>query len=238
MNWHAHSMRVDMCVAAVAPLPHVCSDQQGITSFGANQPSSAFFEAVAQFLQKRKLLAARHLQVRVAAHQMLLRARHAKEWDERHVEHGMSQTSAAQSVEQDRMRSIALVAAGRDVLCMLMQVAPMQPDSGMKTLQAFVDAHWLYQFATCRGVECVCRAWANVCGILGVARPPRAINALGLGTYGQGMHMKTSSPKNGGGNCWKAAWGCHVAQYIPPPTVTNWLPQHQSMAHQCPWPPR
>ena len=45
------------------------------------------------------------------------------------------------------------------------------------------------------GVECVCCAWANVCGIPGVALPPRASQALLLGTYGEGMRMETSSPK-------------------------------------------
>ena len=53
---------------------------------------------------------------------------------------------------------------------MLMQATPMQLDSGPKTLQAFVDAHWQYQFTTCGGVECVCCAWANVCGIPGVLK--------------------------------------------------------------------
>ena len=74
MSMHAKSMRDE--IAAVAPL----------------QASSQFVEAVAQSLQKRKVRVARHLQVRVEAHQMQLRARHAKEWDERHEEHGMSQT--------------------------------------------------------------------------------------------------------------------------------------------------
>ena len=114
----------DMCVVAFAPLPHVCSDQWDITSVGANQPSLEFVEAVAQLLQKRKVRVARHLHVRVDAHPMQLRARHAKEWDERHAEHGVSQTSVVQSVEQDRMRSIALAAVGRDVLCLLMQATP------------------------------------------------------------------------------------------------------------------
>ena len=95
MNTHAHIMPVDMCVAAVAPLQHVCSDQHDILSVGANLPSSHFVEAVAKLLQKRRARVARHLQMRVEAHQMQLRARHAKEWDERHAEHGMSQTSAA-----------------------------------------------------------------------------------------------------------------------------------------------
>ena len=98
MNAHAQSMLVDMCVAALAQLPHVCSDQHDITSVGANQPSSEFVEAAAQLLKKRKMRVARQLQARVEAHHMQLRARHAKEWDERHVEHGMSQTSMAHSV--------------------------------------------------------------------------------------------------------------------------------------------
>ena len=78
MNTHAQSMPVDMCVAAVAPLEHVCSDKQDITSVGANGPSSDFVEAVAQLLQKRNVPVARHLQVRVEAHQMQLGARHAR----------------------------------------------------------------------------------------------------------------------------------------------------------------
>ena len=86
---------------------------------------------------------------------MQLRAQHAKEWDERHAEHGVSQMSVARSVEQDRVRSIALVAAGKEVFCMLMQAAPRQPDIGPKTLQVFVDGHWRFRFTTCGGVECM-----------------------------------------------------------------------------------
>ena len=170
MSMHAQSMPGDMCVAALAPLQHVCSDQQDMMSVGANQPSSEFVEAVAQLLRRRKVRVARHLRVRVEAHQMHFRARHAKEWDERHAEHGMSQTTVAQSVEQGRLRSIALPASGKDALWVLMQATPMQLDSGPKTLQAFVDAHWQYQFTTCGGVERVCCAWANVCGIPGVLK--------------------------------------------------------------------
>ena len=98
---------------------------------------------------------------------MQLRARHAKEWDERYAEHGMSQTSLAQSVEQDRMRCIALAGAEQDALCMLIQATPRQPDSSPKTLQAFEDAHWQYQLTTCGGVECVCCAWAAAERLLG-----------------------------------------------------------------------
>ena len=79
---------------------------------------------------------------------------------------------------------------------MLMQPTRMQLDSGPKTLQMFVAARWQYQFTTSGGVECVCRAWANVCGIPGVARPPKNSEALVLGTYAAGMRMKTSGPKN------------------------------------------
>ena len=128
MSAHAQSMPNEMRVAASAPL----------------QTSSEFVEAVAQLLQKRKVRVARHLRVRVEAHQMQLRARHAKEWDARHAEHGMSQSSVAQSVEQDRLRSVALAASGKDALCVLMQATPMQLDSGPKTLQMFVAAHWQY----------------------------------------------------------------------------------------------
>ena len=78
---------------------------------------------------------------------------------------------------------------------MLMQAPPRRRDSGQKTLQVFVDAHGRYHFTIYGGVECVCCAWANVCGIPGVARPPKASNALVLGTYGQGMRTKTSTAK-------------------------------------------
>ena len=127
MSMHAQSMPDEMCVAAAAPL----------------QTSSEFVEAVAQLLQKRKVRVARHLQVRVVT--CNFRARHAKEWDELHVEHCMSQTSVAQSVEHDKLRSVALAASGKDALCVLMQATPMELDSGPKTLQTFVDALWQYQ---------------------------------------------------------------------------------------------
>ena len=78
---------------------------------------------------------------------------------------------------------------------MLMQATPMQLDSGPKTLQTFVAAHWQYRFMTSGGVECVCCARFNVCGIPGLARPPRNSEALVLGTYAAGMRMKTSGPK-------------------------------------------
>ena len=93
-----------MCLAASAPL----------------QTFSAFVEAVAQLLQKRKVRVARHLRVRVEAHQMQPRARHAKEWDARHAQHGMSQSSVAHLLEQDRLRYVALAASGKDALCVLM----------------------------------------------------------------------------------------------------------------------
>ena len=105
MSMHAQTMPDEMWVAALAPL----------------HTSSELVEAVAQLLQKQKVRVARHLQVRVEAHQMQLRAQHAKEWDERHAEHGMSQTPVAQSVEEDRLRSVALPASGKDALCVLMQ---------------------------------------------------------------------------------------------------------------------
>ena len=96
----------------------------------------------------------------------------------------MSQSSVAQSVEQDRLRSVALAASGKDTLCVLMQATPMQLDSGPKTLQMFVAAHWQHQFTASGGIECVCCAWANVC------------EALVLVTYAVGMRMRTSGPKN------------------------------------------
>ena len=52
---HAHIMPSDMHVAALAPLPHVCSNEQDITSLGVTQPSSEFVEAVARLLQKCKV---------------------------------------------------------------------------------------------------------------------------------------------------------------------------------------
>ena len=62
-------------------------------------------------------------------------------------------------MEQGNLWSIALAVLGKDVLCMLMQAAPMQQDSGPKTLQASVDAHWHHQFTTCvyvvHGLMCV-----------------------------------------------------------------------------------
>ena len=226
ISMHAQSMPDEMCVAASAPL----------------QTSSEFAEAVAQLLQKRKVRVARHLRVRVEAHQMQLRARHAKEWDERHAEHGMSQTSVAQSVEHDRLRHVALAASGKHALCVLMQAAPMQLDSGPKTLQAFVAAHWRYQFTTRGGVECVCCAWANMCGIPGVARPPRNSEALVLGTYAAGMRMKTSGPKT-----WrKEVLESHVAQHhcericVGQGTTTDWARTvsscivHSDIAHCAP----
>ena len=78
---------------------------------------------------------------------------------------------------------------------MLMQATPMRLDSGPKTLQMFVAARWQYQFATSGGVESVCCAWANVCGIPGVARPLETSEALVLGTYAARMRMKKSGPK-------------------------------------------
>ena len=61
MNMHARSMPSNRCVAALAPLPHACSNQQDITFVGVKQPSSEFVEAVAQLLQKRKVQVERHL---------------------------------------------------------------------------------------------------------------------------------------------------------------------------------
>ena len=115
---------------------------------------------------------------------MQLRARQAKEWDERHADRGMSQTSVARSVEQDRVRSIALAAAAKAALCMLMQAAPRQPDNAPKTVPALVDAHWQFQVTICGGVGCVSCAWAAVVIIPGVACPPKASSALVQGTYG------------------------------------------------------
>ena len=48
---------------------------------------------------------------------MQLKAQQAKDWDERHAEHGMSQTSMAYSVEQERVRSTALAPTIAPPLC-------------------------------------------------------------------------------------------------------------------------
>ena len=62
-----------------------------------------------------------------------MQLRERKDWDQRHAEHGMPQSSVAQSVEHDMMRSIVFAAARRDVFCMPMQAAPSQLDNGPKT---------------------------------------------------------------------------------------------------------
>ena len=113
MKTHAQSMPVDMCVAALAPLPHVCSDQRDITSVAPNQPSSDFVEAVAHLLQENKVRVARHLPVRVEAQRMQLRARHAKEWDERHAEHG-SVTSGSGTVVGARQDTFHCIGCSRE----------------------------------------------------------------------------------------------------------------------------
>ena len=124
---------------------------------------------------------------------MLLRARHVKEWDERHVAHGMLQALVAQSVERDKARSVALAIEGKNALCILMQVASKQLDIGPKTLQGVVDAQWQLPFTTCGGVECICCAWATMTGILGVPCPPKVSSGLVHGAYAIGMSMKTTS---------------------------------------------
>ena len=191
MNTHVRSMPRCMCVAALAPVSHVCMSEQDITLLGLTQPFSKFVETIARLLQKHKMRVARHLQVRVEEHQMPPRAHQASEIDERHAEHGMSQTSVAWSLEQNRVRSIALAAARKDALYMLMYAVARQPDSGSKTLEAFLGGHWQFQSTTCGGFSCVCCVRAGVIDIHEVASPPRASSALVQGTYGMEMRMRT-----------------------------------------------
>ena len=102
-------------------------------------------------------------------------------------------TNLRDTVGGTRQGAVHCIGCNRDELCMLMQAAPRHPDSGPKTLQAFVDALWQLEFTSCGGFEFVCGAWADVIHIAGVAGPPRANGALVQGTCGMGMRMRTSS---------------------------------------------
>ena len=62
------SMPSDMCVAAMGPPPHVCTNQQDIVLVGVTRPAIEFVEVIAWQLQKRKVQVARHLRVCVEAH--------------------------------------------------------------------------------------------------------------------------------------------------------------------------
>ena len=129
------------------------------------------------------------------AHQVHLRARHEKEWDERHAGKGMSHRSVAESIEQDRARSAALAATGSNAFSVMMGAAPKQQTAGPKTLQAFVDGHWQLQFTVQGGVMCICCAWAAQTDCPGVKRPQKAAAPLVNGTYGMGMRMMIAAPK-------------------------------------------
>ena len=136
-----------------------------------------------------------HLQVRVQAHQAHLRARHEKEWDERHAGQGMSHRSVSESIEQDRARYVALAATGSNAFTVMMGAAPKQQTAGPKTLQVFVDEHWQLQFTVQGGVMCICCSWAVETDCPGVKRPPKAATALVNGTYGMGMRVVIATPK-------------------------------------------
>ena len=136
-----------------------------------------------------------HLQVRVQANQAHLRARHEKEWDERHAGQGMSHRSVSESIEQGRARSAALAATGSNAFSVMMGAAPRQQTAGPKTLQAFVDEHWQLQFTVPGGVMCICCSWAAETDCPGVKRPPKAATALVNGAYGMGMRMMIATPK-------------------------------------------
>ena len=64
-------------------------------------------------------------------------------------------------------------------------------------------------------MACIKACYGSKATLLPRNDPPRASNALVLGTYGQGMRMKTSSPKT-----WRRevleshlGGGCHVARH-------------------------
>ena len=192
VNRHAPSVPSNTYLAAVA-LP--TGDPGYTTPVGDVQPTTEFIEAVAKLVQKQRVRVKQHLQVRVQAHQVHLRARHEKEWDERHAGHRMSHRSVAQSIEQDRARSAALAATGSNAFSVMMRAAPKQQTTGPKTLQAFVDGHWQLQFTAQGGVMCICCAWAAQTDCPWVKRPPKAAAPLVNGTYGMGMRMMMGAPK-------------------------------------------
>ena len=124
-----------------------------------------------------------------------IRARHEKEWDERHAGQGMLHWSVAESIEQDRARSAALAATGSNAFSVMIWIAPKQQTAGPKTLQAFVDEHWQLQLIVQGGVMCICCAWVAQTHCPGVKRPPKAAAPLGNGTYGMGMGVMIAAPK-------------------------------------------
>ena len=79
VNRHAPSVPSNTQLAAMA-LP--TGDPGYTTHVGDVQPTTEFIEAVSKLVQKQRVLVKQHLQVRVQAHQVHLRARHEKEWDE------------------------------------------------------------------------------------------------------------------------------------------------------------
>ena len=151
--------------------------------------------AVAKLLQRQRVRVKQHLQVGVQAHQLHLRARHEREWDERHAGQGMLHRSVAEAIEEDRARSAALAAAGSNAFCVMMRAAPKQRTSRPRTLQAFVDGHWQLRFTIAGGVMCICCAWAAQTHSLGVKQPPKAAAAFVNGTYVMGMRMMIAGPK-------------------------------------------
>ena len=79
---HAPSVPSNTQLAAMA-LP--TDDHAYTTHVGDAQPTAEFIEAVAKTVQNQRVRVKQHLQVRVQARQVHLRARHEKEWDERHA---------------------------------------------------------------------------------------------------------------------------------------------------------
>ena len=86
VNRHAPSVPSNTQLPAMA-LP--TGDPGYATHVGDVQPTPEFIEAVAKLVQKQRVRVKQHLQVRVQAHQAHLRARHEKEWDERHAGQGI-----------------------------------------------------------------------------------------------------------------------------------------------------
>ena len=93
---HAPSLPSNTQLAAMA-LP--TGDPAYTTHVGDAQPSTEFIEAAAKLVQKQRVRVKQHLQARVQAHQVHLRARHEREWDERHAGQGMSHRSVAESID-------------------------------------------------------------------------------------------------------------------------------------------
>ena len=81
------------------PIALPTGDPAYTTHVGDAQPSTEFIEVLAKLVQKQRVRVKQHLQVCVQAHQVHLRARHEKEWDERHEGQSMSHRSVAESIE-------------------------------------------------------------------------------------------------------------------------------------------